>query len=225
MACQQTSGHQCLVHTPSWDRLSDWENSNFLFYFSSALLRLSPLSSRATSATISSSRFPSFPLFWVVVVILSNSKPFVASFITFFHSLTLNPTWKLWVNLPTLTMIRMTFWLDDRSYDQIVQHWWGWGWPGSLQRWSQWQGRAHNCRPRQCEPWLRIQRFGSKSWHSNGNVEIPAQWEENPRVEWEHICVTCHLPVEKLTWKAKKMQKLKCQKAHKSLRLLLMGVL
>ena len=37
------------------------------------------------------------------------------------------------------------------------------------------------------------------------------QWVEDPRVKWEHICVTCHLPVEKIlkktwvTWVEKKL--------------------
>ena len=64
-----------------------------LFYFCSPLLRMNLFSSQATSATISISSFL-FP----DVVIVSNSKAFlsfVASLITFFHSLTLNPTWRV----------------------------------------------------------------------------------------------------------------------------------
>ena len=35
--------------------------------------------------------------------------------------------------------------------------------------------------------------------HGNVNIDIvPVQWVEDPRVKWEHICVTCHLPVEKM---------------------------
>ena len=62
-----------------------------LFYFCSPLLRLSLFSSQATSTTISSLLFP-------YVFIVSNSKAFlsfVASLVTFFHSLTLKPTWRV----------------------------------------------------------------------------------------------------------------------------------